>query len=171
MTNPAIRADALRSPPKGRAGRALAGIVLTATVAGVLFAWLQPSQSHPVAVLDSAFCVLAPAEAHAGPADRADVNLNATVPLATPPVGLMAATGVSAAKGDVVRVTVTSPRDGGIAVHGLLDVRPISAGARVTVEFRAIYSGRFPVHFHGADGSHFEVSAIEVLPSLVSSAK
>ncbi len=157
----------------GRAGRGWAGAILTAATAAVLSAWLQPSHGHAApAVVDAlAFCATAPAEAHAGPADRANVSFATRVPRETPSAGLMAATSVKAAKGDVVRVSVSSPRDGGIAVHGLMDVRPISAGQRVSIEFRAIYSGRFPVHFHGADGSHFEIAAIEVMPQALAAAK
>lgn len=155
----------------GRGGlrQSLAAAFLAATVAAVLFAWFHPAQGQAAAPLfDAAFCALAPTEARATPGDKADVTLAAVVPMETPAAGLEAATGAAAAKGDVVRVSVTSPRDGGVAVHGLLDVRPIAAGERVSFEFRAIYTGRFPIHFHGADGTHFEIAAIEVLPTRVS---
>ena len=157
---------------KSRTKRGLASATLATAVAAVIFAWLQPSHGQvPAALSDAgAFCATAPAEAHATPADRADLQLNATVPRETP-TEWVAASSIAAAKGDVVRVAVTSPRDGGVAVHGLMDVRPIHAGESITVEFRAIYSGRFPIHFHGVDGSHVEIAAIEVLPTLVSSAK
>jgi hypothetical protein len=157
----------------GRAGRGLAGAILMAATVALLFAWLPPSHGHaaPAAIDALAFCAQAPAEARAGPAERADVSFATLVPRETPADGAMAATSAKVPKGDIVRVTVTSPRDGGIAVHGLMDVHPISAGQRVSVEFRAIYPGRFPLHFHGADGSHFEIAAIEVLPQALAAAK
>jgi hypothetical protein len=156
---------------KSRTKRGLAAAALAATGAAVIFAWLQPSHGQvPAALSDPAFCTVAPDEARATPADPADVQFNATVPF-TNPTDWVVASSVAAAKGDVVRVSVTSPRDGGIAVHGLMDLRPMHARDRITVEFRAIYSGRFPIHFHGADGSHFEIAAIEVLPTLMSSAQ
>lgn len=148
-----------------RAARGIASAVLAAGAAAVLFAFLQPTHGRAVPVVDSAFCLLAPKEAHADLGERPDVQMAASVPMETPEMSALATYQVAASQGNVVRVAVTSPRDGGIAVHGLLDVQPISAGQRITVGFRAIYSGRFPVHFHGADGSHFEIAAIEVLPS------
>ena len=156
---------------KNRSRRGLAVAALAAVVAVVAFASLRPSHGEAIAAAtDPEFCAVAPTEALAGPADRADVQLNATVPIETPTEWVVADS-VPAAKGNVVRVSVTSPRDGGIAVHGLMDLRPMHAGERITVEFRAIYSGRFPIHFHGADGSHIEIAAVEVMPTLVSLAK
>ena len=38
-------------------------------------------------------------------------------------------------------------------------------GERATLRFRAIYSGRFPLHFHGVDGSHIGVWALNVSPT------
>jgi hypothetical protein len=151
------------NPKMVLARRALAGAILIGVTTTVLCAWLQPSHEQSVPMAD-AFCALAPQQARATPGDPADLQFAATVPLETPPAGLMANYNLAATQGDVIRVSVSSPRDGGVAVHGLLDVRPIAADGKVTVEFRAIYSGRFPVHFHGADGSHFEIAAIEVMP-------
>lgn len=150
--------------------RLCAAGVLGLAVSGVLLAWLEPVRGSVVsgsAVSSSTgaeFCATAPAEARAGPADVAAVSLSAAVPPASALVTEADFVAVPAAQGDVVRVTVASPREGAVAVHGLLDVRPMAARQQVTVEFRAIYSGRFPVHFHGADGSHLQIAAIEVAP-------
>jgi len=88
-------------------------------------------------------------------------------PRTDPRVGDTAPTRATVHQRDVVRVSVASPRDGAVTVHGLSDLQPISADGHVTFEFRAIYSGRFPVHFHGMDGSHIEIAAFEVMPATV----
>jgi hypothetical protein len=148
-----------------RVTRLCAAGVLGLVVSGVLLAWLEPVRGSVVSTSIAAeFCAIAPAEARAGPADAAAVQLSAAVPPDSALTTDADFVPVAATQGDVVRVTVASPREGGVAVHGLLDVRPIAARDRVTVEFRAIYSGRFPIHFHGADGSHLQIAAIEVAP-------
>jgi hypothetical protein len=124
------------------------------------------SDAARLQALATEFCVTSPAEARAAPADKPDRLFTAQVPVDTPPMGLQSTTVYSIAKGDVVQFRVSSPRSGLVAVHGLLDVEPVAAGGVVTVSFRAIYSGRFALHFHGIDGSHFEIAAVEVQPGL-----
>jgi len=43
-----------------------------------------------------------------------------------------------------------------------MDVSPLTVDVPTSVTFRALYSGRFPMHFHGKDGSHFEVVVFEI---------
>ena len=69
------------------------------------------------------------------------------------------------ARGEVVEFTITAPIEGAASVHGLSDLVLMKAGERATLRFRAIYSGRFPLHFHGADGSHIGVWALDVAPT------
>jgi hypothetical protein len=155
-------------------GRGAAAAVLASTVAAAGFAWWFPADGRAgsaAAVMADPFCATAPADAHATPEDAANVSMNVAVPRTDPAIGEMAVASAIAAQGDVVRVSVASPREGGVAVHGLFDVRPIAAGGHVTIEFRAIYSGRFPIHFHGADGSHIEIAAFEVRPQSIASLK
>ena len=110
------------------------------------------------------FCAANTPEARVIPADRIDRHYNVGVPLETPQVGMSSAAVHSIAKGEVVQFDVVSPRPGKVAVHGLLDAEAVQVGSVVRVAFRAVYTGRFPLHFHGADGSHFEIAALEVLP-------
>jgi hypothetical protein len=70
---------------------------------------------------------------------------------------------VRVAKGAVVRVSVWSPRRGSVAVHGLLALQPVAADGTIVAAFRTLHTGRFPLHFHGADGTHQEIAAFEVL--------
>lgn len=140
--------------------------LMTLGSAAALVVWREPvhgSQS-PGPPPTAEFCLLAPGAAHAVPSDMAEVALDVVVPPQTPGIDIEPRA-VPARQGDVVRVAVASPREGGVAVHGLLDVRPVHAGQKISVEFRAIYSGRFPVHFHGDDGSHVPIAAVEVLPA------
>ena len=110
------------------------------------------------------FCATNASEARVTPADKIDRHYSVGVPLETPQMGMPSAAVHAIAKGDVVQFEVVSPRPGKVAVHGLLDAETVQVGSVVRVTFRAIYSGRFPLHFHGADGSHFEIAALEVLP-------
>ena len=110
------------------------------------------------------FCAANTPEARVIAADRIDRHYSVGVPLETPQMGMSSAVVHSIAKGEVVQFEVVSPRPGKVAVHGLLDAEEVQAGSVVRVAFRAVYTGRFPLHFHGADGSHFEIAALEVLP-------
>jgi hypothetical protein len=64
--------------------------------------------------------------------------------------------------GDIVKLTVRSEQAGAAGVHGLSTIEAIHPGESIAIRFRAIYSGRFPLHFHGTDGSHFELMAINI---------
>jgi hypothetical protein len=68
-------------------------------------------------------------------------------------------------QGDVVEFVMTSRRPGAVVVHGLTDEHRVAANQQTSLQFRAIYSGRFPLHFHGDDGSHFELMALDVMPA------
>ncbi|HEX2547501.1 MAG TPA: hypothetical protein VHL79_21640 [Ramlibacter sp.] len=68
-------------------------------------------------------------------------------------------------RGDVIQVRVDAPPRGGfVAVHGILEEHRVKPSGSIYVKLQAKYSGRFPLHFHGADGSHFEVAVFEVRP-------
>jgi hypothetical protein len=66
------------------------------------------------------------------------------------------------AKGDVIQLNVSSPRAGGVAIHGILQTHSVRVGDVVSIKVRAKYGGRFPLHFHGDDGSHFEIAVFEI---------
>lgn len=119
----------------------------------------------------SPFCATNAPEARVTPADTVDQHYSVDVPLETPPMGMPSAAVHSIAKGEVVQFEVISPRPGQVAVHGLLDAETVQVGSVVRVAFRAVYTGRFPLHFHGADGSHFEIAALEVLPQSMLTAR
>jgi hypothetical protein len=154
--------------------RAIAAATLASTALAAGIAWIalehpvQPLSASPKeAWLAAQFCLPPPEAAHATPQDAANLAMSVGVSSTDPRVGDMAPTRATVHQHDVVRVSVASPRDGAVTVHGLSDLHPISADGHVTFEFRAIYSGRFPVHFHGMDGSHIEIAAFEVMPATV----
>ena len=71
-----------------------------------------------------------------------------------------------ATQGDSIALTVTADRAGTLHVHEyeqhiVIDLQP---GREMTSSFTADRPGRFGVHLIGADGSHAEVAAVEVLP-------
>lgn len=94
-----------------------------------------------------------------------DQRLAIDVPLQTPGFGESPALAVRARKNEVIEFVVSSARPGSVAVHGLLENRPVVVGGELRVAIRTVYTGRFPLHFHGDDGSHFEIAAIEVRPA------
>lgn len=65
---------------------------------------------------------------------------------------------------EVVELRITAPIEGAASVHGLSDLVRMKVGEPARLRFRAIYSGRFQLHFHGADGSHFGVWALDISP-------
>jgi len=157
---------------RGAIWRAIAGAALATTAMAVGIAWMSPAvpPHAPVtkeAWLAAQFCLPAPEAARATPQDVASLAMDVDVPRTDPPIGEMSPATATAHQGEVVRVSVRSPRDGAVTVHGLSELHPLAAGEHLTFEFRAIYSGRFPVHFHGMDGSHIEIAAFEVMPATV----
>lgn len=86
------------------------------------------------------------------------------VPLQTPLPGQGDAPSFAVSRGDVVQVRVDAPRSGYVAVHGILEEHRVKVNDAIHVKLLARYSGRFPLHFHGDDGSHFEVAVFEVAP-------
>lgn len=93
-----------------------------------------------------------------------DRRLTAAIPEANPADPTLTAETYSVKKGAIIEYEVTSTRAGEITVHGLLEPQALVVGSVTKVVFRAFYSGRFPLHFHGTDGSHFAVSEIHVMP-------
>lgn len=113
----------------------------------------------------AAFCTSPPAAAVVPIDTPADVKIGVLVPSETPVNPILderVATPAEVRRNAVLEFDVQSPRRGGLAVHGLSDLVRIERGQRVKVRLRAIYSGRFPLHFHGIDGSHFEIAVVEV---------
>lgn len=97
-------------------------------------------------------------------AEKRDRRFEIVVPKSSP-TSFVSPREETVRQGDVIEFAVTSPRPGAVVVHGFFDPQPIPTSGRVTVAFRAIYSGRFALHFHGNDGSHFELMALNVLPA------
>jgi len=110
------------------------------------------------------YCATSPAQARVDPQTAPDHQYEASVP-ADNPVALVSTRSYTVRKGDVIAFAVASSRPGRIAVHGLHDLQDVQIGGTVQIAFRTLYSGRFPLHFHGADGSHFELAALEVQPA------
>ena len=150
------------APPRGAPRRWLGWSVIGLVAAAGVAAAFAPRQAEGDASL--AFCVTTPAEAQVDAGTARDHRYAARVPDANPTVAVGAAS-YPIAQGEVVEFDVASPRLGQVTVHGLHELETVQPGGTVKVSFRAIYSGRFPLHFHGADGSHFEIAALEVLPT------
>lgn len=113
----------------------------------------------------AAFCVPAPAAAVVAAGLAADHVLDVTVPQDTPQVPVLegiAIPPVRVRQGEVVEFRVSSPREGAVAVHGVSELVRLEPHQQALVRFRALYSGRFPLHFHGRDLSHFEVAVLEI---------
>lgn len=111
------------------------------------------------------FCTPVPAAAVVPEQVPADHRIDVRVPLSAMAPDL---TGDSHATqilpGEVVELRVTAPIEGAASVHGLSDLVRMKVGEPATLRFRAIYSGRFQLHFHGADGSHFGVWSLDIAP-------
>jgi hypothetical protein len=151
----------------------LAGIVV---IAGALVAATflsdrraeHHSGSARAAALPSDFCTTSQSESRVSPGYKADSRLRVEVPV-TNPTDLLGGQTYDVIQGSVVEVTVHSARPGAVAVHGLLDSCPVAAGVETRVAFRAVDTGRFPLHFHGADACHFEVAGLMVMPASAAS--
>ena len=98
---------------------------------------------------------------------KPDHTYHVAVPEVTP-IDFLSATEYTINQGDVVEFAVTTDRPGSVIVHGISDMLPLKVAGPTLGSFRAIYSGRFALHFHGPDGSHFELTALNVMPAPVS---
>ena len=143
---------------------AAAAAAVLVVVWPVIFPPAVAAAGMKAVTIGAEFCATSAPEARVTPADMIDRRYSVDVPVEAPLAGLSSAVVHAVAKGEVIEFAVASPRPGMIAVHGLLDAESVQVGGTVKVAFRAVYTGRFPLHFHGADGSHFEVAALEVLP-------
>ncbi|HEX4510889.1 MAG TPA: hypothetical protein VH328_12435 [Burkholderiaceae bacterium] len=133
--------------------------------AGLAVAYVGAARDGATVPDANAFCVVAPPAAVVSATTGRDAHFDVQVPDVDPPEGRPFATSRPVREGDVVEFTVTSRRAGQLAVHGLTDMEPIAAGGSRTFAFRAIYSGRFPLHFHGPQGQHVEIAALDILPA------
>ena len=134
------------------------------TVLSLAIAW--PALSKPPETLTAddvarQFCALPPTEAQVSPEDIVNEEASVQVPSQST-TDMWKARALEVRLGEVVKLNVSSEQAGAAGVHGLSTIQPMHPGAPITVQFRAIYSGRFPLHFHGTDGSHFELIAVNV---------
>lgn len=65
---------------------------------------------------------------------------------------------------DDVTIRVLSEQTGTVMLHGLTDSVAVARIGEALVHFKAIHTGRFPMHLHGESGSHVELAVIEILP-------
>jgi len=161
---PLWSARGLRAMPRRVLAAALIG---TGLVAGLAIAavWAPGSTPAVEEARYAQFCTPVPEAAVATEADTSDHQIDVLVPGGmVPPDQDSDAHATTIARGDVVEFRIVAPIEGAASVHGLSDLVLMKAGERATLRFRAIYSGRFPLHFHGADGSHIGVWALNVSP-------
>lgn len=109
------------------------------------------------------FCTPIANEARVDDKERSAVEMKVDVPV-NPPDPARPSRTVSIRQGDVVEFVLNSPLPGAVGVHGLSDIRPVREGQTIRIKFRAVYGGRFPLHFHGIDESHYELMALEIRP-------
>jgi hypothetical protein len=84
--------------------------------------------------------------------DLADLNPGVETPV------------LKAKQGELVTIAITSRRSGTLEVHGLNQHIAIKPDAELTLAFTADHAGRFPIHLHGRNGEHLEVTALEIMP-------
>lgn len=142
------------------------GVSLALSVAVVALIGAWPLLSEPQAKLTAddvarQFCVMPPPDAQVRPDGRFNKEFSLRVPDEVAS-NHSDSPSVVVQSGDVLKLTVSSHQAGAVGVHGLSTIEAIHPGESVVIKFRAIYSGRFPLHFHGTDGSHFELMAINV---------
>jgi hypothetical protein len=151
----------------------LAGIVVVAAalLAATFLSTRRPegdSSSAKVVSPPADFCTTSLGNSQVSPGYKADNSFHVDVP-AVNPTDPFSGQIYEVAQGSVVEYTVHSSRPGAVAVHGLLDPCPVTAGGETKVAFRAIYDGQFPLHFHGADASHIELAGLIVTPASAAS--
>ena len=143
----------------------VAAVVGAALVAGLAIAAAltpPPQQTVDEAFYDQ-FCTPVPPAAVVAAAVPADHRIDVRVPpVAGAPDLERDSHATPIGRGNVVEIRITAPIAGAASVHGLSDLVVMRAGESATLRFRAIYSGRFPLHFHGADGSHYGVWALDI---------
>lgn len=111
------------------------------------------------------FCAPAPSETLVAEGAGADRHFDLLVPTKPPTAEASFTTPAHpVAQHDVISLTITSPIHGAVGIHGITAIEEVSQGQRIALAFRAVYSGRFAVHFHGVDGTHYELVALEVAP-------
>lgn len=156
--------DARHPVPGGTLGAAMLAAVLAAgLVAGLAIAAVRTPDPAAAAGLYAQFCTPFPPAAAVDAAVAADHRIAVSVPLSVmaPDLdGNSHATRI--ARGDVVEFRITAPIAGAAQVHGLSDLLVMQAREPAILRFRAIHGGRFPLHFHGADGSHYGVWALNI---------
>ncbi|WP_454738771.1 hypothetical protein [Cupriavidus necator] len=146
----------------GAARLACGAVALAALGWAIAHAVVAPNGSglglSPEALARS-FCVPLPAAA------KVDENEIANREIVVPLPSQIASTqvlAINAMQGEIVRLTIPGGQPGAVGMHGLTEIVPIHAGETITIAFRTIYAGRFPLHFHGIDGSHLELVSLEV---------
>ncbi|NUX57617.1 hypothetical protein [Paraburkholderia youngii] len=142
---------------------------VAATLIALAWGWHLPVSSggHSSEADDfyAGICTAVPPEAVVGASVPANLVLAIRAPASTPAVPVLdvaAYSPIKVRRGDVVELRIESPREGAVGVHGLSEIARIMPGQSIRLRFKAIYEGRFPVHFHGRDLSHFEIAVIEI---------
>lgn len=143
------------------AGALLAGLMTVVAMAGSWQGGARTRATLSPEDIARQFCLPVPPEARASPADVPDHEAVMVAPDA-PPASISTSSSLSVRTGDIVKLTTKSSVAGAVGVHGLSEIKVVQSGGSVDIKFRAIYSGRFPLHFHGIDGSHFELMVINV---------
>jgi hypothetical protein len=113
----------------------------------------------------AALCITAPRPAIVPDGAKAQHVFRLAVPALTPAAAAIdenQTPPLRVGKNRVIEIQISATRKGALAVHGLTGLARVDPGTLATLRFRSIYTGRFPVHFHGVDGSHFEIAVLEI---------
>jgi hypothetical protein len=140
----------------------VAALVWAASILQPHEEWSEPTRTDVPAY--AAFCTHPLKAAVVTDDEVANRRFSARVPEADPAPGQATIEGLVVEFNDVVSIVATTNREGVLAIHGLTEPYLVKPRQSVHLRFRAAVSGRFPLHFHGPAGEHFEIAAIEVQP-------
>jgi len=121
-----------------------------------LWWWLRPTTEAPAAVVPSPAVITAPTVATVTPAGARRFVIE--VPASGQPA---AAQTLQAMQGDHIELTVISPHDDELHLHGYDLSLALRANTPGTLLFEADHAGRFEIELHH---SHAELGAFEILP-------
>jgi hypothetical protein len=131
-------------------------VALAVALLGGLWWWLRPAAEPPALMVPSDAVIEAPTAATITPAGARRFVLE------VPDSGSHgAAQTLQATQGDHIELTVLSPHDDELHLHGYDLSLALRANTPGTLLFEADHAGRFEIELHH---SHAELGAIEILP-------
>ncbi|TJY58824.1 hypothetical protein E4T66_14580 [Sinimarinibacterium sp. CAU 1509] len=131
-------------------------VALAAVLLGGLWWWLRPAAEPAAAIVPPAAVIEAPTAATVTPSGARRFVLEVPAP-----GHHAAAQTLQATQGDRIELTVTSPHDDELHLHGYDLSLALRANTPGSLLFEADHAGRFEIELHH---SHVELGAFEILP-------